>query len=1086
MKITYCLLFPLILLPLIANTQVTTGSLMGRVTNTKGEDLAGATIAVLHSATQTRYVTETRPTGLYNIDNLSAGGPYLVEVSLLNHASMHLKDLYISLSGSTIQDFVLKEKENELAQVTVRALTRINRPGILSGNRSVLSQDLLEKLPVPGQQLSDYLRAVPHTGLRNGEEGAVSFGGQNNRYNSFYVDGAIQNDVFGLSASGTNGGQAGISPISLESIEQIQVVLSPFDVSLGNFTGAGIQAVTKSGSNQNKGSVYQSYAGAIRPDHLIEAVPVTEGNNYQSRRTGLQLQGAFKPNRLFYFFNAELERNVYPKRFPVEQYTGTTRDPGLLNILSRTLTDTYHYDPGSLWYQQDIINADRLAIRIDWNAGSRSKFTFSYRYALGDRTYTNQNDNKHLHFSNDGYHLDSRTQTFTAEWKTAGGHNGANSLLLTHTKVTDNREPNGSPFPSVRINDGDGVIQFGTDNSSGINYLSQRNLTLFDKYSFWAGKHLFHLGTDWEFNHVHNAFIQNSFGHYSFSSLGNFLTQAHPSGYQLGMPLLDSMVTDQTKSAAKFSKLKASFYLGDQYRPSARLSLEFGIRIDYHRLLQTPAENPFVNDSLLPVLARYYDIRQTRSGIAPRISPSVSPRIGFLYAIPMKGIIIQGGMGLFAGRIPLVWPGGSYQHNGLMTSGYLATPAVLQQIRFRPDPYHQWGLTETGSEPSKITIDLMSPTLALPKRFSGTLSIEKKWIQGWTAGLSIGYGKTVAELQYTNINLLPPVNRVSGPDNRWVYSSDNNARIPLRADGYNPFDYVILVGNRQGNKGYTHSFSAVISRKPVLGWEIYSHYSWGKSIGSQDGRSSINSSQWRFVESVNGRNELELSESDYSPGHRVFVLLSKDLKGRSGKNAFHISFSYTGSSGTLFSYVYGGGSLTRDDGLYGAYDLVYIPDAVSLESMIFLPFLESGKTYSPEEQKTAFGRYIEQTPYLQKRRGQYAERNGSRTPFSHRADLGLKKTIPVSLGNHRYYIESSLDIYNVLNLINSNWGRVYEVPYDAYPLLSFAGYAGNGGYIPQYYFDPKNLTQTPWEIAGSNYPLYSSFWVLRLGMRIRF
>ncbi|MDE3251943.1 MAG: hypothetical protein KGO92_03990, partial [Bacteroidota bacterium] len=860
--------------------------------------------------------------------------------------------------------------------------------------------------------------------------------------------------------------------------------LSPIDVSIGNFTGAGIQAVTKSGGNQWKGSLYQYVTTGKGSNNESGENPDHPERTVVNSRKGFQIQGAVRPNRLFYYLNGELERNASATKFSASQYSGYSRDPGLWNILSNTIKETYHYDPGSLWDKTATVNADRLAIRIDWNAGAKSKYTFSFRYSLGDRNYVYENDSKQLHFSNDGYHLLSKTTTYTAEWKTTRLFRGANRLLLTYTHITDERSPNGKPFPHVRINDGEGVIQFGTDVNSGINDLSQKNLTLYDKYSFWWGRHLIHLGIDGEYNQVQNAFIQNSFGNYSFSSLSNFLTQSHPSGYQLGIPLLDNWVTDRTASAARFSKMKISFFLGDQFSPVARLRLQMGIRMDYHRLLNAPAENPFVNDSLLPILQKYYPIETIRSGAAATIPVSLSPRLGLVYAIPEKGMVLEGGLGLFAGRIPLVWPGGSYLYDGLKVGGYTASPAALQQMRFRPDPYQQWKPAETGSVLNKIPLDLMEPSLSLPKRFTGTFHAEKKWLTGWKFEMDISFSKMLKELQYTQINLLPPADTVSGPDNRWVYTSSNGGLIPIRPDGSNPFGYVILIGNQKGKKGSAQTFDAALSKSNGNGWQWQCRYSWGKSRVYQDGSSSINSSQWRLVESVNGRNRLVLSESDHSPGHRIFLLLTKEIRTRLQKIACSISLTYTGSSGNGFSYVYGGLGMTRDDGLFGDYDLIYIPDPSSLETMIFLPLSDAGETYSPAEQKKAFGQYLEKTPYLQKRRGQYAERNGSRTPFMHRADLGLQKKIQIGSGKHRIYGQWMLDIYNILNLINNNWGRVYEVPFDAYPLLEFAGYTGNGALIPQYRFHPKTNHETPWKIATSYHPLYSSFWSIRLGLKI--
>ncbi|MDE3252695.1 MAG: carboxypeptidase regulatory-like domain-containing protein, partial [Bacteroidota bacterium] len=232
--------------------QITSSQLTGRVINARGESIMGVGIRIHYLPDQSSYTVITRQKGLFNMENLPAGGPYEFALTCVGYDTLRIHEIYLSLGNNTLPDWILPDTINRLSDVTVRSFSKAKQTGILGGNRSVLDETFLHQLPAPGLQLSDYLRAVPNTRLRKGEEGAIGFGGQNNRYNSFYVDGAVQNDVFGLSASGTNGGQAGISPVSLESIEQIQVTLSPIDVSIGNFTGAGIQAVTKSGGNQWK------------------------------------------------------------------------------------------------------------------------------------------------------------------------------------------------------------------------------------------------------------------------------------------------------------------------------------------------------------------------------------------------------------------------------------------------------------------------------------------------------------------------------------------------------------------------------------------------------------------------------------------------------------------------------------------------------------------------------------------------------------------------------------------------------------------------------------------------------------------
>ena len=419
-----------------------------------------------------------------------------------------------------------------------------------------------------------------------------------------------------------------------------------------------------------------------------------------------------------------------------------------------------------------------------------------------------------------------------------------------------------------------------------------------------------------------------------------------------------------------------------------------------------------------------------------------------------------------------------------MIGGYQANASQLNKIRFRPDPYHQWTTNETGAVINKEPLNLMSSTFTMPKLFRTSLTLEKKFTNGWSLIWEAMFSKNLSEIFYTNLNLLPPIDKAVGPDNRNIYSISNNGKIPLNADGSNPFDYAILLGNNKGEKGYSQQLTTTLTKKMRAGWALEINYSIGNAQAVNDGTASVNVNQWKFNETVNGKNLLSLSQSDFSSGHRIFVWANKKITGDNKKMAFTISLVYTGQTGSPFSFVYGGFSMVRDAGIFGNEDLVYIPSTDDLTKMSFLPNIFNGIVYTAEQQIESFEKYIQSNDYLKSRRGMYAERNGSRLPFSHTIDIKMKQDFFLKIGKGHYQIQLSLDIFNLANLINSNWGWRYLLPNDQYELLSFAGYKSNPDFTPQYRFNPQILQMTPWDVSQSTSPAYSSLWTGQMGFRL--
>ena len=637
--------------------QVTSSSMNGFVKGTGNQFLSGATITATHTPTGTKYTTQTSTGGKFDFNNLNPGGPYTVVVSYVNYAKITRDEVYLTLGENSRQDFQLSTQVTELTTVTI-AGNRNQRQG-KGGTETNIGRDRMANLPSVNRNITDYLRAVPQAKLAS-TEGSISIAGQNNRYNAFYVDGALNNDVFGLAASGTNGGQANIAPISIDAIDQVQVVISPYDVSLGGFTGGGINAITRSGTNTITGSAYYLF----RNERLSGKTPTglksaaTRYGPFQNKTYGFRVGGPIIKNKLFYFINAELQRDQRPQPFDTSKYGGATKGPALVT-LANYIRNTYKYDPGGFIDNPEQVKANRIVGKIDWNINDNNKLSLSYRYNKGERYNTSTSSTSTINFYNDGYLFPTETHSASLELRSTVSKSSSNRLLLTYANVNDNRAPLGQPFPRVSITDGSGSIVFGSENSSTINLLTQKNYNLFDVYRINTGKHSFYFGTDNELNNAYNAFIQNTFGNYQYSNINDFYNNAKPRQYQVGYPLIDNVTDETTKAAAKFKTLKLSVFAGDDYKPTDNLTVDYGIRLDYFTFITDPATDNFTNDSALSKFARYYDLKGARSGLKPNIPVSLSPRIGITYRIPEENITIRGGVGLFTGRIPLGWPGWS-------------------------------------------------------------------------------------------------------------------------------------------------------------------------------------------------------------------------------------------------------------------------------------------------------------------------------------------------------------------------------------------------------------------------------------------
>ena len=1082
------LIFGLLLTPFLVSAQETNSSIGGIVKSGANEPLVGATITATHIPTGTVYRVVSKAGGRYDISNMQPGGPYLIVYSFVGFSDEKREDVNLALGEKSRFDVALPDKSGTLTEVVLS--TRRAATGGKGGTETSIGRDRVANIPTINRSLNDFLKFTPQAKIVGD---GISFAGQNNRLNSFYIDGAINNDVFGLAASGTNGGQAGISPISLDAIDQFQVVLAPFDASIGGFVGGGSNAITKSGTNTFKGAAWFYYrdealAGKT-PGNVPKAnrVKLTELNN---KTYGVSFGGALKKNKLFYFIIAERQQDERPQPFNYSDYRGAATVADINNLLS-VLKTTHGYDAGDYINIPEKVRRNFVSVKVDWNLNSNNKLTFSYRFNQGERYNTTGSSSTRINFANNGILFPNKAHTATAELKSSFKRGSTNRLLVTYTNVEDDRNPIGSAFPRVTINDGAGSLVFGSENFSTGNYLLQKNWTINDVFKFNWGKNLISIGTDNLFSDANNLFIRDLFGTYQYSTMSDFLSNAKPLRYDRSFSLLENKTNEKrSPSAAAFKYLNLAFFINDEIKANDRLTLNIGIRADKTIFLTDPLTDKFFNDTAVAAISQYYDLRGARSGLTSKVPWSISPRLGFVYKVPEENITVRGGVGFFTGRMGLVWPGGVYNNNGVSIGGItLNPPSASQNITFRSDPFGQYTSTDFGISlaNAKGQVDLMSAKFKLPRVLKTSIAVDKRIGNGWTFTTELLVTKNINEIYYQHVNILPPTGVSVGPGARTVYNSTGApVRIPMRSTGANPYTGVYLIYNNDSKqKGFSYNSTVSIDKAFKNNWAFRVDWAFGNSLVYNELTSSQNNSQWRFMETVNGKNFVQRTISDFDPGHRFIGYLSKKINYLSSKMATTFTLTFNAQQGQAFSYVYNQ-SIIGDDGRGSSNDMIYIPTAAELQAMTFTNNTVNGVTYTIPQQKQLLEEYITGSKYLNKRRGQFAERNGDRLPWSQILDLSVRQDFNIKMGKKTYQVQLTYDVYNFSNMLNRNWGQTYFLTNDQYALIRFTGFAPSpaAALTPSYQFSPQ--TGKPWGISTSNLAGQSARYISQLGLRLSF
>ncbi|MCB1051329.1 MAG: TonB-dependent receptor [Acidobacteria bacterium] len=1028
---------------------VTTSSMSGLVTDGSGVPLPGANIKAVHQPTSTIYQAVTREDGRFFIVNMRVGGPYEVSATMAGFQSGTEKDVFVKLGETKNLTFKLQVESVSEELVVIGTSNPIINPN-RTGAESNVPVEVIEELPTINRGVEDFARTNPYfttTEFNGGSSSSLTVAGRNNRYNNIQIDGAVNNDLFGLAANGNPGGQAEAQPISLEAIQELQLVIAPFDVRQGGFTGGGVNAVTKTGTNSFSGAAFYYN----RTDALIGDGPNdVEFGDFEETQAGVSVGGPIVKDKAFFFVSTEYRRRDQPTGWGFYENAGDgpgqnfNSGGGIYDDVQRfisILRDQYGYDPGPLTQQTRNTDSDNIFVRFDMNVNESNSITLRHNYVDAENLILYP-DATTFNFPNNGYLFPSETNSTVLQWNGAFG-SFFNEFRVGYQTIKDRRTGLGDPFPWIEIenviDDAGNYHEFevGTERFSTANSLDQDIIEITNDLTFFVGSHTITVGTHNEFFTFDNLFIRENFGAYQFNSLDDFAN-----GWAEQYDYSYSADPSDPKKSAKFDARQLSLYVGDQWAVNPQLSLTLGLRVDYASFPDKPSANPDAVNYF------GYKTDETPSNAI------YSPRIGFNYSMDDAGKSqIRGGIGVFAGRSPFVWISNQYSNTGIefnRISVRQNRPNADRHIDFTSDINNQPTAEDfTGVTPFTNEIDLIDPDFSLPQVLRVNLAYDRDipfW--GLIGTAEVIYTKNLKDILYQDLNL---VQTGTAYDGRPTYSrrSFDDPNAPR-------FSNVIFLTNH--SDGNNLNASLKVERPYQNGIYGFFSYAYGKAETRSDGTSSQAISNWRFNETQGDPNNPPIGYSDFDVRNRFSASLAYNIPWGSNGLSTNLSFFFEASSGRPYSTVFNGDF--NGDGQFSN-DLIYVPngpDDVILDNTTW-------------EDLDA---YISSDAGLDSARGEIVKRNASREPWRRTLDFHASQDLKIN----RYKFKVTFDILNFINFIDSDKGAIYYANNNAIQAISYRGIDTATG-KPIY-----RLQQTP----DSKFVIDNlrSRWQAKLGLRFHF
>ena len=1063
-----------------AMAQITTSSVSGKIT-ANGEDVIGATIKAVHQPSGTVYRAVTNIDGRYSIQGMRPGGPYVLEVTYVGYKNKQVKGISLSLGQNTVLNETLSEDAAQLEDVVIVADRNNNMRTDRAGATTSINADQIEAVPTVSRSMNDLLKLTPQ-GANVGS--GFSVGGGNYRQSYVTVDGAAFNNAFGIGGNLPGNG----SPISLDALDQISVSSSPYDVRLSGFTGGAISAVTKSGTNDFKGTAYMYTTNS----HLRgNKVSDYELNRLQSHSTtwGASFGGPIIKDKLFFFANGEYQSNISAGPSGTARVnasdewspsSGTVHRPlqsDMDNMLS-FLNKTYGYNPGRYQgYSLDTPSYKFLA-RIDWNINENNKLNIRFSKshdkdssapsssttpfkdsviypggedATGGKSQSGRTANSGLYFESARYYQEKNFTSFAAEWNSKWG--GVNNVLrATYSYQDEPRTYVGGMFPTVDIlKNGSYYMGFGPDPFTEGNLRQVKTFVATDEATWSMGIQNFTAGLQFETNKATNGFGAASAGYYVFESMDDFMNGKAPRSYGVTFPMDGS---SQFQATMKYNQFSA--YVQDQVNFSDRFRLTAGLRFELP--IYPELENCY-NKAFAAL--KYKDNAGNEHSYStdqlPDAPLTVSPRVGFNWDIlGNHKLVLRGGTGYFVGRLPFVWLVSAVSNAGCGQYTYYYNTPSDKSANYLMDKFYasrdeqvkvlqQQGLAvnrEDAAAPSSPTI--IDKDLKMNATWKTSLALDAKLPYDVDFSLEGIYSREFNPATVINLSRYWDGKTVKlAPGDERHYFSQSNKNNP----------YMIT---NAGHKAYYYSITASLAKKFDFGLNLSASYTYSKAKSYGDGvGDQVSSAYYNNRYSVNGNNDMELGYGTYVAPNRL--LISASYKKDYGKNfGSEVGLIYEGMnmgyadgySCTRYTY-----QLTSNVvGDYGSNGLVYIP--ASREALNEWNFKDNG-SYTAEQQKDDFWAYINQDDYLKNHKGEYAERGGAVMPWHHQLDFKFNQNFYLNVAGQKNTLQFGVDIKNLANLLNNSWG-LYKAVNNTKLLKYTAGKNGAQGSF-QFQKNGKNV-----------------------------
>lgn len=1088
---------------------VTTSSMNGRVIDTNGEELIGANVLAVHTPSGTTYGVATNENGLYRIPSMRVGGPYKITISYTGYEELIKENIYLSLGQSFQLNVTLQETAYDIDEIVITANPNDIFDGNADGQRTVVDEQLINEVPTISRSIADFARLNPLANIDEGGDGfSISLAGQNNRFNTIYFDGAVSNDAFGLAGPGTNGGQTGISPISLDAIEQFTISVAPFDIRQSGFAGGAINAITRSGTNKFEGSAYYFLRNEALAGENPAGLELGPLSDFSAETYGFRLGGPIVKDKLFFFVNAEIQRDETPQPFDVANYRGNLDAAGIQN-LADFVRESYGYDVGNYDNNFASLEGDFILGKLDWNINDKHKLSLRHSYRTAENLEARNSGAFGIDFVNGSEFFVSETNSTALELSSIFSNTLSNKLTIGATIVRDDRDPFGPDFPTVELEDGpNGSITFGAERFSTANRLDQDVITINNDLTLYKGKHSALFGVNFEYFNAANLFIRNNYGYYIYedqdgmTGVEQFLAGMPAPEYERSFSQVDNIAGDESAAIAAFEQMLLGFYVQDEYQVNDRLKLTGGLRVDIPIWpTDVPVNESFNTETVAAIQGQGYDLQGARTGGFIGGSIAFAPRFSFNYDISGDNTLqLRGGIGLFTSRIPLVWPGGAYNNYGLNVGGI-----ELPDVPFNPDVQEQPigrdgdGNLITQIDPNNITpsgqVDLFAEDFRLPQVMKLNLAVDKKFSNGIVATLEGIFSDNINYIRYQNFQVKPSNRNLTGagPDDRPLF---NGVSPQFGDDVVDPrYTGIFLASNT--DVGYSYNIAATLSKRFNSGFSTYLSYSYGDSYTAFDGTSSQNNSQWRGYYNQNGRNAdpsvLGAQRSDFAFGHRVFGQLSYDLDydiagNFGGRSKLSVNFNAQ-NAGFITYNINAANFRFVDDGGFSNNELFFVPE--SIDQIPLVDFEYNGTTYSAQQQWELLDAYIEDNPGLADYRGDYVERNTGRVPMNFNMDLRFLQDFYIEMANgQRNTIQLSIDVFNFTNLLNPEWGKVrFAGSFGGYSVVTLENNLGFPGdnTTPEYTINPDLIEgDDPWDGNFDLSGLRSSRWQMQVGVRYIF